>query len=112
MVKGHSGVQIALHWVVGLLILFQLIFSDAMGPAWRQLRDGGVPYLTTMVWAHILAGSAVLALVVWRLWLRLTRGVPGEPEGEGAVMRIAAQAGHWGLYAVMIGAPVTGLLAW
>ncbi len=112
MVKGYSTAQIALHWVVAGLILFQLIFGEAMGQAWRSVRQGVAADMTLMVWAHILVGIAVLALVVWRLWLRVTRGAPGAPAGEGTALRLAGAAGHWALYALMVLAPVTGLLAW
>jgi cytochrome b561 len=51
-------------------------------------------------------------LVVWRLALRTLRGVPAAPEGENPLLERAATLGHWGLYALMIALPVTGLLAW
>ena len=35
MVKGYSRWQIMLHWGVCALIVFQLIFGEDMGPAWR-----------------------------------------------------------------------------
>lgn len=112
MVKGYSRTQIALHWAVAVLILFQLIFGEEMGVAWDAVEDGLAPNMTLTVWAHIIAGSAVLALVVWRLALRLTRGVPAAPAGESAAVRMAGHLGHMGLYVLMLGAPITGLLAW
>ena len=112
MVKGYSRTQIALHWAVAALIVFQLIFGEEMGTAWEAVEDGLAPNMTLTVWAHIVAGSAVLALVVWRLALRLTRGVPDAPAGEPAALRMAGHLGHWALYALMVATPVTGLLAW
>ena len=112
MVKGYSRWQIMLHWGVGALIVFQLIFGEDMGPAWRAVRNSAAADMTVMVWAHILVGIAVLALVVWRLALRLTRGVPDAPERESNLIRLAGSLGHWALYGLMILAPVTGLLAW
>jgi cytochrome b561 len=112
MVKGYSRTQIALHWAVGLLIVFQLIFGEDMGGAWDAVEDGLAPDMTLLVWGHIVVGSAILALVVWRLALRLTRGVPGAPAGESAALRLAGHLGHWALYALMVATPITGLLAW
>jgi cytochrome b561 len=112
MVKGYSRVQIALHWVVAGLIVFQLIFGEAMGEAWDSFTERGAADMTFLAWAHIVAGIAVLVLVVWRLSLRLTRGVPEAPAGESALVGLGGAAAHWGLYALMLGAPVTGLLAW
>ena len=65
-----------------------------------------------MVWAQIVVGGAVLALVVWRLALRLTRGVPPRPATEGKPLQLAGYVAHWALYALMVLFPVTGLLAW
>lgn len=112
MVKGYSLTQIALHWVVGLLILFNLIFSDAMSALWDKVENGAVVPTTTFAWVHIIVGSSVLALVVWRLILRFSRGVPDAPAGEARLLTMAGHAGHYALYALMIAMPLTGLLAW
>jgi cytochrome b561 len=110
-VKGYSVTQIGLHWVVAGLILFQLIFGEDMGGAWRAVEDGKAPEMTTWVWAHIIAGIAVLVFAAWRLLLRATRGAPAAPAGS-ALMVKAAELGHWALYALMVLAPATGLAAW
>ena len=109
--KGYSATQIALHWLVAALILFQLIFADAMGSAWRAVQRGIAPEMNPAVWAHILAGIAVLIFALWRLKLRATRGAPPAPAGS-ALMMNAAKWGHWALYAVMLLTPITGLVAW
>ena len=31
--KGYSGTQVLLHWVIGLMIIFQLVFGEAKGTA-------------------------------------------------------------------------------
>lgn len=109
--KGFSLGQIRLHWIIAALILFQLIFGEAMTDAWRQFRQGAAPDITTMVTAHIYAGIAILALVVWRLWLRLRHGAPPPPDGS-ALMRTAGSTAHVALYALMVLAPLSGLAAW
>ena len=112
MVKGFSRVQIGLHWAVAALILFNLLMDNDLGKLMRDVNMGGTPDTTTLAWAHIIAGSLVLALVVWRLALRLTRGAPPAPAGESRRMALAGSLGHLGLYVLMIALPVTGLLAW
>lgn len=112
MVKGYSRTQIGLHWAVGALILYNLLLGEDMSHVWRALNQTGAAETTTGAWAHIIVGSAVLLLVLWRLVLRLTRGVPAAPEGESALMRLAGSAGHVALYVLMIALPLTGLLAW
>ena len=111
MVNGFSRVQIGLHWAVAGLIIYNLLFGEDMKPVWRKIEGGGTAITTTGAWAHIIVGSLILALVIWRLVLRRTRGVPAAPEGESALMKRAGAAGHWALYALMIALPVTGLLA-
>lgn len=109
--KGYSATQIALHWLVAGLILFQLVFGEDMGPAWRAVVRAMPVEMSPSVWAHILVGIAVLVFVLWRLALRVTRGVPEVP-AESALMRQAAVWGHRALYAAMLLAPLTGLAAW
>ncbi|MEO8241773.1 MAG: cytochrome b/b6 domain-containing protein [bacterium] len=113
MVKGFSRTQIALHWAVALLILYNLLLGDDMSHLWRRITQGGLTLPTTTgAWIHIIVGSLVLILVLWRLILRFTRGVPAAPEGESDMMKLAGDAGHIALYVLMIALPVTGLLAW
>lgn len=112
MVKGFSLTQIALHWVVGLLILYNLLLGDDMSQLWRQVQQTGPQVTTTAAWIHIIVGSLVLLLVIWRLVLRFTRGVPAAPVGESRLLTLAGHVGHVALYILMIGLPVTGLLAW
>ena len=112
MVKGFSRVQIALHWGVAVMIIFQLLMGDDMSHLWRQIQQGGAVPTTTGAWIHIIVGTLVLVFVLWRLFLRLTRGVPDAPAGESRALTVAGDAGHWLLYALMIAMPATGLLAW
>lgn len=109
--KGYSFLQIRLHWVVAFLILFQLIFGEDMKPAWRAFRRNTEITMTVWAWAHIVVGVAVLAFAIWRLVLRFTRGVPEVPKSS-PLMEKAGEVGHWALYLVMLGAPITGLMAW
>jgi cytochrome b561 len=112
MVKGYSPTQIALHWVVGILIVLQLVFGDSMTDVYRAFRRSGAADLTLMAWLHIIAGVAVLVFAGWRLVLRVTRGAPPAPEGESAAFALAGAVSHWVLYALMVLVPITGLLAW
>ncbi len=111
MVQGYSRLQIILHWVVGVLILYNLLMSDAMSELWRAKETGSTMAMSVGALLHILVGALVLILVLWRLGVRLTRGVPEVPESS-ALMELAGKVGHWGLYVLMIGLPATGLLAY
>ena len=105
---GYSPLQIALHWVVGVLILYQLLMGEDMKPLWDELQRNGSYTMTLGGLLHILFGVLVLALVLWRLALRLMRGVPDAPDATPA-MEMASKIGHLAIYALMIGLPVTGL---
>lgn len=110
--KGYSATQIALHWIVAVLIITQLVFGEGIGDAFRKLRETGVASYDTMTLGHIGAGALVLVLAVWRLALRLRRGVPeASHTGPKALVR-AAELGHWAFYALMIAVPISGLVAW
>ena len=112
MPKGYSSAQIGLHWIIALLIALQFLFNEPMGEAFDSLMRGTVPPFSWGVWAHIAGGVAILSLVLWRVALRRSRGVPPPPEGDGTLLGRAATLGHWALYALMLLLPVSGLVAW
>lgn len=112
MVRGYSRVQLWLHWGVAALIAFQLIFGEDMSRAWRSFAKTGAADMTYLVWAHILVGVAVLALVVWRLGVRMTRGVPDAPDTGVALFNLAGEWGHRALYLLMFVLPISGLIGW
>jgi cytochrome b561 len=111
---GYSSAQIALHWVIAVLIVCQFIFSANMEEAWDSYRKTpDTPLVSGLpAQAHVWGGLAVLAFAVWRLWLRNTRGVPAAPADEPAILRLAAHVTHITLYALMILMPVTGAMLW
>ncbi|MEY4983199.1 MAG: hypothetical protein RIR62_1465 [Pseudomonadota bacterium] len=111
-VAGYSRVQIGLHWVVAALIAVNLVFEDWIKTGWRAIETGGAPVYDAGALAHIGVGVAVLLLALWRLGLRFTRGVPDLPAGMSGRDRLVSHLGHGLLYALMIGVPVVGLLAW
>ncbi|MBE0554349.1 MAG: cytochrome b/b6 domain-containing protein [Rhodobacteraceae bacterium] len=109
---GYSRTQIALHWVVVLLILAQFLFHEPMAEAWDVVEDGGAAVTSAGVLLHIIGGIAVLVFALWRLALRMTRGVPALPANDPPLQRLAAHLGHWGLYALMVAVPLSGMAAW
>lgn len=110
--KGYSMTQIALHWGVGVLILAQFLFSDAISAAFRQVMRGEVPAFDPLVLGHVAGGVAVLVLVVWRLALRSSRGVPDAPQAGTALVQKAGALTHGGLYLLMLLLPISGAVAW
>ena len=75
---GYSLLQISLHWIIGALVIFQLVFGESMTHAVDAAAEGTVaaPSDAWLAWFHYWFGIAILALVALRLVVRLTRGVP------------------------------------
>lgn len=112
--KGYSRLQIALHWIIALLIAVQILYHDPMEEAWDAVRDGlAVPAEVTFgVTVHVVVGVSVLLLALLRLGVRFTHGAPALPAEEPAPLRLAANATHVVLYILMIAIPLGGLAAW
>jgi cytochrome b561 len=113
-VSGYSGLQIALHWTVAALIVYQIAAHESMAAVWEALEDGeqAGPTDAFLAQIHVWGGIAILVFAVWRLWLRYTRGAPALPQSEHWAARLVAHATHVLLYAVMLGAPLLGAAAW
>lgn len=110
-INGYSRLQIALHWGIMLLIILNYLTSDAMSAAWRALRDGKDAYGTSAA-LHVWVGVAILALVLVRLALRLTRGAPDVPAGTPPLFRLGAHLAHIAIYALLIAVPASGIATW
>ena len=108
--SGYSRAQVILHWLIAVLILFQLLAHEGMEVAWRALRLGGEALGNPV--PHIVAGSAILILAAIRLVIRLRHGAPPHPAGQPAVFGILANIVHWGIYALLFALPISGLVAW
>lgn len=110
--KGYSPLQLVLHWLIVLLVFFQLVFGEAVGEYRHALRGGGpVDAATTLGYdLHIVVGLAILALVLLRLVFRLKEGVPPPVPGPALQLRIAAGLHHL-FYFLLVAMPLTGLAA-
>ncbi len=110
---GYSGLQIALHWAIALLVLFQLVFGESMVAVVEAMEEGttaasGDQLLSTL---HYWSGLAILGLVVLRAALRWRLGAPA-PVGITPLAATLARATHMLFYALLMIVPVTGLLGW
>jgi cytochrome b561 len=104
----YSNVAIALHWLVAALILGLFVSGLWMTQAILDPAQRLAAFQTYQT--HKAIGLTVLALSLARLGWRLLHPPPPLPDSTGRLTRIAAGAVHWGLYAVMIGAPVAGFV--
>ncbi|MDT8854269.1 cytochrome b [Paracoccaceae bacterium Fryx2] len=110
--NAYSRIQIALHWGVALLILMQFLLNESMSKAFGSWVETGSYTYSPLVGWHVFGGLAVFALVIWRLKLRFTLGVPPLPATDTPRQRMIANVTHWSLYGTMLLIPVSGILAW
>jgi len=110
--SGYSATQIGLHWIVAVLVAGQYIFKDSIASTWEAYTQGQGTIFSPLVFAHVAGGLLILAFVLWRLVLRLTRGVPSAPENEPAPLKTLSHIAHWGFYAVLVAMSVTGGMMW
>ncbi|NWK97174.1 polyisoprenoid-binding protein [Sphingobium lactosutens] len=98
MTQRYSLVAIILHWAIAALLAFQI----AVGWA---LEDLGARGFSLYQW-HKSVGMLILALTLVRIAVRYWKPRPAKLEGgwQGAL----ASGVHVGLYAFMLGAPLTG----
>ena len=100
----YNRTAIFLHWLVGLGILGTLGLGLYMvdlpfSPAKLQIYS----------W-HKWSGMTLLFLAVVRLAWRLSHPAPALPDTMGPLSRLAAHAGHWVLYILMLAIPLSGWL--
>jgi cytochrome b561 len=108
---GYSRAQIALHWIIAILIGANYFLGEGMGWALKQRIEAGAEP-GTRASLHVWIGVAVLVLVLVRLGLRMTRGAPASPEGTPPLLSKLAGLGHLALYVLMIGVPLGGAVVW
>lgn len=102
---GYSGVQIALHWMVAILIVVAWFTGEGGEAAMKVVEDGGVAGFVP----HVAIGLSILALVVIRLLVRLGRGAPAAVGEPGSLATMASDWGHRLIYLMMIAVPLGGV---
>jgi len=91
-----------LHWIMAAIVIVTLL----LGIYLADVPKG--PERTGLIQWHKSIGSLVLALVIYRLYWRLTHPAPPLPDTIPAWQQKAAEIGHWLLYALMFAQPLGG----
>lgn len=109
--NGYAPVQIGLHWLIALLVLFQLVFGESMVTATDAAEEGTTISNTDLVLstAHYWVGISVLVLVTLRVIMRLRYGAP-RPADTHPLFAFLAKAVHYLFYILLFAVPVSGLL--
>lgn len=90
------------HWSAGALVLVLVVHGFWMTEfAAREGRFGHYQ-------AHASVGYGLMALMLLRLLWRWANEVPALPAPTPRWERIAAHAGHWGLYLLTLAAALSG----
>jgi len=89
-----------LHWIMAVLILAMLFIGVAMVSSLSDYHR--------LVSIHKPIGILILVLAALRLVNMLIFPPPPLPSGMPVPLRVAAQASHWLLYALMFAQPLVG----
>lgn len=104
--RRYSGVAIALHWLIALMIIGNL----TVGLLFDTLEAWDKPLYFSAVQLHKSSGLTILALSLARLGWRLANPPPPLPDHMTRLEHRLAKATHWGFYALMLALPLTGWL--
>lgn len=102
----YTSVAIILHWVMALAFLAML----ASGVVMEYVELSKQLKFKLFQW-HKSLGVLVLVAAAVRLFWRLLHKAPALPASIKGFEALAAKAGHWVLYALMIALPVSGWAA-
>jgi superoxide oxidase len=95
---------IALHWTTLLFVLALL----GSGLLYAQVEER--PWATTLLWVHRSLGTTIWGLTGFRLAWRWTGArFPAFPASMTGLHRLAVRVSEYGLYALLLLQPATGL---
>lgn len=98
----YDPVARAAHWLTVLLVAAQFIVGWTM----PDIRKGTLP-VGLIAW-HLVLGSTLLVVVVFRLAWRLTHRPPPPPPGLPFWQKRAASITHAALYVLLLLVPLAG----
>jgi len=105
--------QVALHWLVALLVAAQYATGGSIGRTHAAVARGiePEPFDLTLHAIHNRVGLTIFALVIVRLALRLFIGVPDLLDSRTGWHRRLARATHAAFYLMLIAQASTGAVA-
>ncbi len=106
--KRYATVAIILHWLMAVLIIWQIWIGIWMSGAIDDPASQAAAYEAFQF--HKSLGLTLLVLAVLRLLWRVTHGFPELPRDIPAWQRVAARISHYLLYAFILAIPLTGWL--
>lgn len=101
----YGALSITLHWVMVLLLVAVYAFINL-----ADVFPKGSDARNLMKTWHFMLGLSVLALVLIRIVVNITRTAPRIMPNPPAWQKLSAKAMHLGLYALMLVLPIAGWL--
>lgn len=105
-VRRYTTVAIILHWLMALLIIWQIWIGIWMTGAINDPASQAAAYEAFQF--HKSLGLSLLVLAVLRLVWRLAHRVPPMPAHMPGWQKIGARASHIALYIFIVAIPLTG----
>lgn len=111
---GYSKAQIAIHWLIAILVIIQLVLHEGIGNLATHLKDGVEPNTAVLLLgrSHVVLGLVIFGLAIFRVFVRLKQGAPLPPETENPILVVIAKLTKLILYSVLILMPISGSAAW
>lgn len=100
----YTSVAIALHWVIALLVIGQIIG----GLYTHKLPDSQLELKFELLQWHKSFGITVLLLTIARLGWRLGHPAPALPAGMKPFEKLIARGVHAGFYVLLFAIPLAG----
>lgn len=100
----YSTAQILLHWLMAALLIGTFLFGNYLADLPLS------PTKFQLISYHKWLGICLLALLVLRVLVRLSKRAPALPAGMNAAARALAHLGHAALYLLMLLIPLSGWL--
>jgi cytochrome b561 len=112
--KFYSLNQIIMHWLVALLVFYQLANNGDIKKTYQLFLDTGVwaNHLSSKTILHIITGFIILIAMIFRLTLRLKTRVPSLPLEVPYPLNIIAKLSHFFLYSLLFLMPISGFIGW
>lgn len=111
---GYSGLQVALHWSIAALVVFQLVVNDAMPDAFHKRLDNELlnDHEGLFSTIHVTVGVTILILALARVAARLALGAPPVHRDKPIALVYLAYVTHFALYGFILLMPIAGAIAW
>ena len=109
----YNKFHILIHWLVVVIILFQMITGNKIALEFLALRNEAITNNgnTSNSQIHILGGVFIFLLMAVRIFLRIKFGVPTPTKKTNALLKFLSTFVHLGIYFILFAIPITGLLA-